>query len=128
MTVKDYRDLDVWQEGIRLAIAVYKATKVFPSEERFGLASQLQRAAVSIPSNVAEGYAQRSDPTLARYLRIAIGSAAEVDTQLLIAQQLDYLDINEMHQLREQTQVLIRRLRAFHIQVTQKSQQPTATS
>ena len=128
MTVKDYRDLDVWQEGIRLAIAVYKATKVFPSEERFGLASQLQRAAVSIPSNVAEGYAQRSDPTLARYLRIAIGSAAEVDTQLLIAQQLDYLDINEMHQLREQTQVLIRRLRAFHIYVTQKSQQPTANS
>ncbi len=118
MAVKDYRDLEVWQEGIRLALAVYKATKQFPTEERYGLMSQLQRAAVSIPSNVAEGYAQRSDPTLARYLRIAIGSAAEVDTQLLIANQLGYISNEDTQQLPDQAQTLLRRLRAFLAQVS----------
>jgi four helix bundle protein len=119
MAVKDYRELEVWQDGIRLCLAVYKVTREFPAEERFGLAGQLQRAAVSIPSNVAEGYAQRSDPTFARHLRIAIGSAAEVDTQLLIAQQLGYLDLEKMQDLRDQTQSLIRRLRAFYNKTTQ---------
>ena len=117
MTIKDYRDLEVWQAGIRLSIAIYQVTKRFPPEERFGLTSQLQRAAVSIPSNIAEGYAQRVDAILARHLRIAIGSAAEVDTQLLIAQQLNYLSLAEMEQLRDQTQTLLRRLRAFYAQV-----------
>lgn len=117
VTIKDYRDLEVWQAGIRLSIAVYQVTKRFPPEERFGLTSQLQRAAVSIPSNIAEGYAQRVDSILARHLRIAIGSAAEVDTQLLIAQQLNYISLTEMEQLREQTQTLLRRLRTFYSQV-----------
>lgn len=113
MTFKDYSDLDIWQDGIRFVTAVYQATKQFPSDERFGLTSQIQRAAVSIPSNIAEGYAQRSDPTLARFLRIAIGSAAEVDTQLLIAQQLQYISLEQMRDLREQVQSLRRRIRAF---------------
>ncbi|MCB0187080.1 MAG: four helix bundle protein [Caldilineaceae bacterium] len=117
MAVKDYRDLDVWQDGIRLATALYAVTKRFPPEERYGLASQLQRAGVSIPSNVAEGYAQRVDSIFARHLRIAIGSAAEIDTQLLIAQQLNYIDLTEMQALREQVQLLLRRLRAFYKQV-----------
>lgn len=113
MSYKDYNDLDIWQDGIRFVTAVYQATKGFPSEERFGLTSQIQRAAVSIPSNIAEGYAQRSDPTLARFLRIAIGSTAEVDTQLLIAQQLGYISLEQMKVLREQVQSLLRRTRAF---------------
>lgn len=57
MTAKDYNDLEVWQDGIRFVTAIYKATKQFPDSERFGLSSQIQRAAVSIPSNIAEGYA-----------------------------------------------------------------------
>lgn len=117
MAIKDYRDLEVWQAGIRLSLAIYQVTKRFPPEERFGLAGQLQRAGVSIPSNVAEGYAQRVDTILARHLRIAIGSTAEVDTQLLIAQQLNYITLDEMEQLREQAQSLLRRLRAFYNQV-----------
>lgn len=128
MAVRDYRDLEVWQEGIRLALSVYKLTKQFPPEERFGLSSQLQRAAVSIPSNIAEGYAQRSDPTLARYLRIAIGSTAEVDTQLLIAQQLSYSPHVETEHLRSQTQLLLRRLRAFHAHVSSQRKKPAANS
>ena len=113
MSYKSYTDLDIWQDGIRFVTAVYKATKQFPDNERFGLTSQLQRAAVSIPSNIAEGYAQRSDPILGRHLRIAIGSAAEVDTQLLIAQQLEYISTEDMRQLRDQVQSLLKRMRGF---------------
>lgn len=113
MATKDYNDLDIWQDGIRFVTAIYQATRQFPDAERFGLTSQIQRAAVSIPSNIAEGYAQRTDPILARHLRIAIGSAAEVDTQLLIAQQLQYISTEQMRDLRDQVQSLRRRLRAF---------------
>lgn len=113
MAYKDYSDLDIWQDGIRFVTAIYKATRQFPDSERFGLTSQIQRAAVSVPSNIAEGYAQRSDPTLARFLRIAIGSAAEVDTQLLIAQQLEYISTEQMRELRDQAQSLRKRMRAF---------------
>lgn len=113
MAYKDYNDLDIWQDGIRFVTAIYQAAKQFPADERFGLTSQIQRAAVSIPSNIAEGYAQRTDPILGRHLRIAIGSAAEVDTQLLIAQQLGYISGEQMKALREQVQSLLRRMRAF---------------
>lgn len=117
MAYKDYNDLDIWQGAgalwARFVTAIYKASRQFPDSERFGLTSQIQRAAVSIPSNIAEGYAQRSDPILARHLRIAIGSAAEVDTQLLIAQQLNYITIEQMRDLRDQVQSLRRRIRAF---------------
>jgi four helix bundle protein len=113
MNAKSYRDLEVWREGIRFVVAVYQMTKQFPNSERYGLVGQLQRAAVSIPSNVAEGYAQRTDPILARHLRIAIGSCAEVDTQLLIAQQLGYISTAQMQELRGQAESLIRRLRSF---------------
>jgi four helix bundle protein len=113
MAYKDYVDLDIWQDGITLVTEIYKATKQFPPDERFGLTSQIQRAAVSIPSNIAEGYAQRSDPILGRHLRIAIGSAAEVDTQIVIASLLDYISIDQKRKLREQTESLRRRMRAF---------------
>jgi four helix bundle protein len=125
MASKDYRDLDIWQDGIRFVVALYQVTRQFPDAERFGLAGQLQRAAVSIPSNVAEGYAQRSDPTLARHLRIAIGSAAEVDTQLLIAQQLGYISTAQTQELREQCQSLLRRLRGFLASISGSHQPPT---
>jgi four helix bundle protein len=125
MATKEYRDLEVWQDGIRFVTAIYQSTRQFPPDERFGLTSQIQRAAVSIPSNIAEGYAQRTDPILGRHLRIAIGSAAEVDTQLLIAQQLGYITSEQMQELREQCQSLLRRLRSF---LSAVSQQPTANS
>ena len=119
MAVRTYRDLEIWQEGVRFTLAVYKVTANFPKQEQFGLTSQLQRAAVSIPSNIAEGHVQASDAVFARHLQIAIGSAAEIDTQLLIAQQLGYLDLETMKALREQTQVLIRRMNTLHKTVSQ---------
>jgi four helix bundle protein len=89
--VRNYRDLVVWQKGIELTIYIYKLTSNFPESEKFGLTNQLRRAAVSIPSNIAEGHARKSDKEFGRFLRIALGSCAEIDTQIIIAKELEYL-------------------------------------
>lgn len=89
--VHNYRRLDVWVRSYELTLSIYTATSGWPSGERFGLVSQLRRAAVSIPSNIAEGSSQASRRGFGRYLRTALGSAAEVDTQLRLARDLGYL-------------------------------------
>ena len=88
-----YRDLVVWQKGISLVKEVYKLTGAFPSEEKFGLGSQMRRAAVSIPSNIAEGQARRTTGEFIQYLSHAEGSRAELDTQFVIALELGYCPV-----------------------------------
>ncbi|TWU20383.1 four helix bundle protein [Bythopirellula polymerisocia] len=83
-----YRDLKVWELGVELSLKVYRLTSCFPKSEQYGLSSQMQRAAVSIPSNIAEGHARRSQGDFLRFLRIAKGSLAELETQLIISQRL----------------------------------------
>jgi four helix bundle protein len=90
--VKSYRELIAWQKAMDLVEAVYAATRAFPDIERYGLASQLQRSAVSVPSNIAEGQGRRSTKELLQHLAIAHGSLCEMETQLLIAQRLEYLE------------------------------------
>lgn len=87
-----HKQLDVWQSSMRFVSALYILTKQFPSDERFGLTNQIQRACVSIPSNIAEGSARHSNKEYIQFLYIALGSAAEVETQLLIARDLGYVD------------------------------------
>jgi four helix bundle protein len=91
MSSSSYKDLIAWQKGMELVAAIYDATEGFPSHEQFGLVSQLRRAAVSIPSNIAEGKAHYSNRDFVRYLRHARGSLAEIETQVLIAQQRRHL-------------------------------------
>jgi len=91
MSQKSYKDLIAWQKGMELVSLIYDATEKFPSHEQFGLRSQLRRAAVSVPSNVAEGKAHYSNRDFVRFLRHARGSLAEIETQVLIAQQRQYL-------------------------------------
>ena len=86
-----YRDLETWQRAMELVKGVYVATRHFPKDEAFGLTSQLRRAAVSIPSNIAEGYGRNSRNELHHFLGQARGSLAELETQLKIAKALDYL-------------------------------------
>ena len=86
-----YEDLIAWQKAYRLALAVYEVTKELPADERFGLTQQLRRAAVSIPSNIAEGFGRHSRPDYLRFLDIARGSTYEVQTQLRLAHDLGYL-------------------------------------
>lgn len=91
MKVKNYLELIVWQKAMDLVEEVYIASKNFPREEIYGLTSQLRRAAVSIPSNIAEGQGRRTTPDVLRHLSIAYGSLREVETQIPIATRLSYL-------------------------------------
>lgn len=90
--MRPHEKLDVWKKAIEFVVAVYKATENFPGDERFGLTSQLRRAAVSIPANIAEGAGRKSSKEFAHFLSTSQGSASEVDTELLIAKRLGYLE------------------------------------
>jgi len=92
MGVRHYTDLIAWQKAMDLVVRVYEATKEFPSEERFGLTNQVRRASVSVPSNIAEGQGRHSSRDFLRCLSISYGSLQEVETQLIIARRLGYLD------------------------------------
>ena len=85
MSIRSYKDLIVWQKSMEMVRLIYQATKAFPDDERFGLVSQLRRGAVSVPSNIAEGYGRNSTLDYIRFLRMAIGSLYEIETQLEIA-------------------------------------------
>ena len=93
--VKSYRDLDTWQRAMDLVVTVYKATDIMPSDERFGLTNQIRRAAVSVPSNIAEGQGRSSPNDFLRFLAIARGSLNELETQILMAHRLNYLSEDE---------------------------------
>ena len=87
---QNYKDLLVWQKGIDLAKSIYRLTQNFPSEERFGLTAQMRRATVSIPSNLAEGQARHTSGEFVQFISHAEGSAAELDTQLILAVELGF--------------------------------------
>lgn len=93
-----YKDLLVWQKGIDLVKLIYKTTQSFPSDERFGLISQMRRAAVSVPSNLAEGQARKSTAEFIQFVSQSEGSLAELDTQLIIAIELGYCARNDANQ------------------------------
>jgi four helix bundle protein len=97
--MKDFRELKVWHKAHSLALAVYRGTKNFPQDERFGLTAQMRRAAVSIPSNIAEGCGRATDRDLARFCTIAAGSATELKYQLLLAKDLGFLKDDEHNAL-----------------------------
>jgi four helix bundle protein len=92
MTVRHYSDLIAWQKAMDLVVLVYEATESFPPKERYGLTNQLRRAAVSVPSNIAEGQGRCSTRDFLRCLSIASGSLQELETQLIIARRLNYLE------------------------------------
>jgi len=110
---KNYRELIVWQDGIKLAKTVYKLTEKFPKHEVYALADQIRRAVVSVPSNIAEGQARKSPGDFRRFLHIALGSLAEVDTQLILAQEFGYLNKEDIDTLDEPIQSLRKKLYAL---------------
>ncbi|MEW6030995.1 MAG: four helix bundle protein [Chloroflexota bacterium] len=91
VSARNYRELIVWQEGIKLAKVIYKLAEKFPRTETYALSDQIRRAAVSVPSNIAEGQARKTPGDFSRFLHIALGSLAEMDTQLVLAQEFGYL-------------------------------------
>lgn len=90
----DYKKLNVWKESIDLVKQIYQVTANFPREEKYGLISQLRRASVSIPSNIAEGNSRSSDKDYKRFVEMAYGSALELETQLIISVELKFIDKN----------------------------------
>jgi len=88
--VRNFKELKVWQKGFQIAINSFKITETFPNHEKFGLASQINRSGVSIPSNIAEGSSRTSDRDYNRFIEISLGSSFELETQLLIAKKLNY--------------------------------------
>ena len=103
MTVQSYRQLIAWQKSFELVKLIYSTTKSFPKEEIYGLTSQVKRAAVSVPSNIAEGQGRDSTKEFLHHLSIAYGSLMEVETQILIAESLEYLKSEETKLILEKT-------------------------
>ncbi|MBZ0328378.1 MAG: four helix bundle protein [Altibacter sp.] len=105
----NHKELEVWKKGMDLVEKVYGISSALPDSERFGLTSQMRRAAVSIPSNIAEGSARKSDKELLQFISIAIGSLAELETQYLIAIRLGFMeeDIILMNLLNDEKQLLL---------------------
>lgn len=110
MIIKSYRDLDVWQKAMDLVVACYQTTKVFPKSEVFGLSSQLQRAAVSIAANIAEGHSRQHTKEYIQHLSIAYGSLAEFETHIQIAERLNYHDAKQSINLIKKTSEIGRML------------------
>lgn len=99
--MRPHEKLDVWTKSLDLVVRIYKATETFPKDEKFGLTSQIRRAAVSVPANIAEGAGRRSEKEFAYFLSNAQGSASEVETELLIAHRLGYLNLDVFGELQE---------------------------
>lgn len=100
--MRDFKNFKVWEKAHHLTLQVYKITKDFPSDERFGLTAQLRRASASVPTNIAEGCGRESERELARFMSIAAGSASEVEYQLLLAYELNYIQSELYEELKLQ--------------------------
>jgi four helix bundle protein len=113
-SVKTYRDLIVWQKAMTLVSQIYQVTKNFPAEERYGLFSQVRRSAVSIPSNIAEGYGRRSTADYLRFLQITLSSVYELQTQIEIALNLNYLSKEQFQKTYEASREIERMLSSLY--------------
>ena len=101
MKVENYKELNVWKKGIEIVDRIYAITENFPQRELYGLACQMQRSAISVPSNIAEGFARGHTAEYKQFLRIALGSCAELDTQLIIAHRRNYATQAQILNLQE---------------------------
>jgi four helix bundle protein len=118
--IKSYRDLQVWQRSVEFSVLVYRATEDFPQSEVYGLTGQLRRASVSVASNIAEGSGS-SNRDFARYLRIALGSVAEVETQLEIARRIGYLSPDSFSELSAEITIIGKQLNALRQKVVKNA-------
>ena len=120
MEVRSYKDFKVWQKSMDLAEAIFEITKFFPKDELYGLISQLRRAGVSVPSNVAEGSSRRSRGEFIRFINIASGSLSEVETQLMLAKRFNYIAEAQCATLLSNAEEISKMLYALQRSLTEK--------
>ena len=111
--MRDFRKLEIWKDSVALAKKIYQATNGFPNHEKYGLCSQMNRAVVSIPSNIAEGCSRKTTIEFSRFLDIALGSSFELETQIEISKQVSYLTEEVYENLLQELHVVQRRINAF---------------
>jgi len=111
--LKNYKELSVWQKSYKLCLHIYKVTKHFPKDETYGLTSQIRRSAVSIPSNIAEGYGRKTTLEYVRFLYIAYGSVCELETQMMISGDLGYVEKDRLQEIRDEIGDIERMLKAM---------------
>jgi four helix bundle protein len=121
MSIKSYRDLDVWKLSIEFAKDIYNITKNFPKDETYGLTQQIRRAAVSIPSNIAEGSGRRSTQEFCRFTNISSGSLCEVETQILLASELQYVTSEQSELLFKKADRISKMLYALYKSLNSKA-------
>lgn len=111
--LKNYKELKVWQKAYEICIGIYKVTKNFPNEEKYGLTSQIRRASVSVPSNIADGYGRKTTSEYIQALYIAYGSLCELETQILLSGDLGYItneNLNKLHKNIEENKRMLKAL------------------
>ncbi len=122
--LKNYKELKVWQKSYKLCLDVYRITGFFPKDEMYGLTSQMRRSAVSVPSNTAEGYGRKTTADYIRFLYIAYGSLCELETQIMLAGDLNYLDDGKLEGLKANISEVERMLKALISSLENKHSTP----
>jgi four helix bundle protein len=112
-----YQTLIVWQQSIAVAEEIYRLTGLYPDKERYGLVSQMRRASVSIPSNIAEGYRRCHKKAFKQFLRVAFGSAAELETQIILSKKLQMAPMEEFQKVEVLLERVLRLLNGFHLSI-----------
>lgn len=130
--MRNFREYDIWRSAIRIAKVVYEITASFPPSEKYGLSSQIQRASVSISSNIAEGCSRYSETDFARFLEISLGSTFEVENQMILAAEFGYVTEEQLNDFAVEIAVLQKQINTLITKIRHKpmvgSQQPTANS
>ncbi len=119
--MRDFRKLQIWQKAHAMVLEVYRTTALFPRSETYGLVSQMRRAAVSIPTNIAEGCGREGEAELGRFMRIAMGSASELEYEILLSHDLGFLAAKENSQLSNAIEEIKRMMTAFSQKLTAES-------
>ena len=122
--LKNFKELNVWRKSYDLCLVIYKVTKKYPKEEIYGLVSQLRRVAVSIPSNIAEGYGRKTTSDYLRFLYIAYGSVSELETQIMISGDLDYIKEGVLTEIRDNITEVERMLKGLINSLEKKHSNP----
>jgi four helix bundle protein len=126
--MQSFQDLDIWRKGHQLVLNLYPATRAFPTEELYGLTSQIRRAVLSIPTNIAEGCGREGKAELARFTQIAMGSAFELEYHLLVARDLGYLDPTLYNKFNQELLILKRMMNKFLQTLRSNRKKPTTNN